>query len=590
MTDAANRRLGRSRMQVGLALLASIAFISAAALISGCSSDASGSSSSESISDETLAIDMDSMDFEYTDRDQDASYDESESTLITLSDGATEIDGEGASVDGDVVTISEEGTYIVNGELSDGQLVVNIDSESKAQVVLAGVDIHNEDGPAIYIMQADKVFLTLADGTDNVLTDGSEYELEDDSDEPYATLFSKDDLTINGSGSLTVTSSYRHAICSKDDLVITGGTFVVTSAEDALRGRDCVKILDGTFTISSGEDAVKSNNDEDGTRGYVCIDGGTFYIEAGDDAIHAETVLIVNDGTVEIATSYEGLEAEQVYVNGGTIDIVSSDDGINASARSTVTGVESDDSAADLTDVGAGDAAASGDFGGPGDPSSDMSEADGGAIESGDAFFDTEADPGVVRSDGGAMGGYPGGDVPDAGSMDGGTGGVADGGMTSSNASESCLVQINGGYVTIDAGGDALDSNGYLEINGGTVLANGPASGDDFALDSEYTASINGGTVLMLGSTTMVETFGDGTQAYVFANASGNAGDEVSLVDGDGNVVVTYTAPKSFQLVMASIPDLAEGDTLTVVIGATVSEDGTVSGGTSMEVTAQSAS
>ena len=114
----------------------------------------------------------------------------------------------------------------------------------------------------MYVKQADKCFITLADGTQNALTDGAEYVLEDGSDEPYATLFSRADLTLNGTGALTVTSAYRHAVCSKDDLVITGGTYVVNAVEDALRGRDCVKIADGDFTLIAGGDGIKSNKDK----------------------------------------------------------------------------------------------------------------------------------------------------------------------------------------------------------------------------------------------------------------------------------------------------------------------------------------
>ena len=219
----------------------------------------------------SLDIDMAAMDFEYTDRDKDASYDAASATYITLDGASASVAGAGegssaagtevagtesagaevagsaadVSVEGSVVTITAAGTYVVSGTLSDGQLVVDATSEDKVQLVFDDVSIHNEDGPAVYVKQADKVFVTLAEGSENVLTDGAEYVLEDESDEPYATLFSKDDLTINGTGSLRVEAAYKHAICSKDDLVVTGGTYVVNAAEDALRGRDCVKILDG---------------------------------------------------------------------------------------------------------------------------------------------------------------------------------------------------------------------------------------------------------------------------------------------------------------------------------------------------------
>ncbi len=556
--------------------------ICSALLISGCQTQ---TDTAEAATSEDLEIDMDSMDFEYTDRDQDPTYDEDEATYISLADGATTIDGNGASVEGDVVTITEEGTYVVTGELSDGQLLVTLDSETKAQVVLAGVTIHNEDGPAIYITQADKVFITLADGTENVLTDGSEYTLEDDSDEPYATLFSKDDLTINGSGTLTVTSSYRHAICSKDDLVITGGTFYVTSVEDAIRGRDAVKILDGTFVIESGEDAIKSNNDEDGTKGFVSIDGGTFTINAGDDALHAETVLLINDGDIDIQSCYEGLEGEQIYINGGDIEITASDDAINASLRDTVSGTTTD-ATTDGTASDMGGMGDMGDMGGEAPTNRGMSDSSAsGGTAPGDGF-DSDTTSGVSTQIAITNSEAP----SDMGNMQNMGGGGTMGG-TMSGSSESCLIQINGGYLVIEAGGDAIDSNGYLEINGGTIYANGPASGEDFVLDAEYSAELNGGTVIMLGGMTMPQTFDSGSQAYIYTNVSGSAGDLVALVDSSGNVLASFESLESFQVIIASSAEIAEGDSVTVVVGGTLSEDGsTVSGGTSTVATAQLAS
>ncbi|WP_165173037.1 carbohydrate-binding domain-containing protein [Adlercreutzia sp. ZJ242] len=296
-----------------------------------------GGPSEAALSSDALAINLEAMDFDYSDCDKDASYDAAAATRVALAGDAASVEGAGASAEGSVITVTAAGTYVVSGELADGQIVVDAASEDKVQLVLDGARIHNADGPAIYVRKADKVFVTLAADSANALTDGADYVLDQD-DEPNATLFSHDDLTINGTGSLEVTSAYRHAVCSKDDLVVTGGALSVSAAEDGLRGRDCVKIADGTFAITAGEDAVKSSNDEDGSRGFTCIDGGTFDITAGDDAVHAESVLRVTGGSVDVATCNEGLEAEQVQVSGGEVSIVANDDGVNAAARDTVTG------------------------------------------------------------------------------------------------------------------------------------------------------------------------------------------------------------------------------------------------------------
>ena len=166
-------------------------------------------------------IDIPGMDFEYSDRDKDASYDVASATNIALSGQGATVSGEGAAVEGATVTITAAGTYAVTGELTAGSLVVNAGGQDKVQIVLSGASIRNEAGPALNIQQADKVFVTLADGTQNTLADGASYELAEGEDEPNAALYSKADLTINGTGALSVEGNYRHGVNSKDDLVVT---------------------------------------------------------------------------------------------------------------------------------------------------------------------------------------------------------------------------------------------------------------------------------------------------------------------------------------------------------------------------------
>ncbi|MFR5091307.1 MAG: carbohydrate-binding domain-containing protein [Adlercreutzia equolifaciens] len=244
-------------------------------------------------------IDIPGMDFAYSDRDKDASYDVASATNIALSGQGATVSGEGAAVEGATVTISAAGTYAVTGELTAGSLVVNAGDQDKVQIVLSGASIRNEAGPALNIQQADKVFVTLADGTQNTLADGASYELVEGEDEPNAALYSKADLTINGTGALSVEGNYRHGVNSKDDLVVTGGAITVVAKEDGLRGKDCVKVADGSFAITAGGDGVKSSNDEDPTRGFVSIDGGTFTVTGCEEGIEAQEV-IVNNGELNI--------------------------------------------------------------------------------------------------------------------------------------------------------------------------------------------------------------------------------------------------------------------------------------------------
>lgn len=563
--------------------------------------------------------------------------------------------GAGAQASAAGVVISSVGTYIVSGELTDGQLLVDAGDDDKVQLVLAGAIIHNEDGAAIYVRNADKCFITLDAGTENNLSDGSSYALEDDSDEPYATLFSLCDLTLNGSGTLNVTSAYRHAVCSKDDLVVVSGTYNISVVEDGLRGHDSVKVRDGVFTIQADGDGIKSNKDDDPTKGFVSIDGGAFDIQAGDDAVqgktlvrlaggsmvvaanddafhsdlemhlmgasieasagddafHAETKLTVDGGTVNVTSCNEGYEAEKVYVNGGDTHIVASDDGVNASAADLSDDADADTVSSTLPNggtpgaLGKGGGAATPDAGG---------QAPAGARQGG------QAPDSAAQQDGrapGAAGVQQGGQAPDAagaqqggsapeppaGDNAGGAGGATDprqqGGDPAAGggvgqADNSCLIQINGGYVVVDSVGDAIDSNGNVEVTGGVLLVSGPTSDGDGAFDYDGSATISGGTVLMVGSTGMAQSFTGGTQAFAMASASGEAGQSVCVVDGSGNVVTPFTATKRFGMVLTSSPAFAEGGEYTLVIGGEVAnanadsytDSGAVSGGSETAITA----
>ena len=511
-----------------------------AASLGGCAAaSAASASDAASVSDvaatsaaaSAATDDLSAYDLEYSNRDLDASYNATQATYITLADNASSAEtyahesASGVSISGYDVTITQAGTYVLSGNLTDGCVYVNIDKEEKCQLVLNGVSISNSDGPCIYVTAADKTFITLADGTQNTLTDGTDYVL-DEEEEPTATIFSKDDLTLNGTGALNVAGNYRHAVRSKDDLVITGGTYTINAVEDALNGKDCLKICGGTFDITCGEDALKSTNDSEEGCGFVAIDGGDFTISAGDDAVHAETLMRITAGTVNVLTCYEGYEGAVVRIDGGSTSIVASDDGINAASGSSSEGSMPMGGGAAEGDGGRGGAGGAGGAGGPGAPGA----------------------PSDAGSDAGA--GAPG-EAGDA------------------VASSACKVVVTGGTTYVSAGGDGIDSNGSVEVSGGMLMVEGPTSNADSFFDYDSSATITGGTVLMVGSTGMAQSFTGGTQAFAMASASGSAGQTVILQDAQGNEVASFAATKNFQAVLASADGAAEGDTLTVKIGST---------------------
>ncbi len=193
-----------------------------------------------------------------------------------------------------------------------------------------GFHITCEETSPVYGLQSGKIVLILAEGTENSVTDGAQYVFSTaDEDEPDGAVFSKDDLTINGTGTLTVKGNYSNGIRTKDHLKVMDGTLDIRAERDGLKGKDSVTVKDGQIRITSGEDGIKANNDSDPEKGYVVIEGGSIQIQAGDDGIHAETWLTIYDGDIEVQESYEGLEGLKVDILGGNIKVKSTDDGIN---------------------------------------------------------------------------------------------------------------------------------------------------------------------------------------------------------------------------------------------------------------------
>lgn len=282
----------------------------------GCTTASSRSPSEEASSQITEEVAV--MDFEYTQRDLDASYDEASATLIDLT--TCMVNGSGATYDADnaLFAIQQEGTYILQGESTDVQVKVALDDQEKAQLVFDGVTLTTTNRPALYVEEADKVFVTLAEDSQNRISGGqAKIETEDTLN---GAVYSKADITFNGSGSLMVeaTAADCHGIASKDDLVITGGTYHVIATGNGLHGKDCVKIRDGAFIIEADNNAVKSSNQEEANRGFIAIDGGN----------------------LEITSCEEGYEAREIYLNGGNSIITARDDAVNASASENTSGRE----------------------------------------------------------------------------------------------------------------------------------------------------------------------------------------------------------------------------------------------------------
>ena len=254
----------------------------------------------------------------FSERDMTQTADTSEAKYITLSDGQN-------------VSITEKGVYVISGSATEATILVEADDSAKVQIVLDGVTMTNSNAPCIYVKSADKVFITTAEGSTNTLSVTGTFTADGDTNTD-GVIFSKDDLTLNGQGTLTIASS-DNGVVSKDDLKITGGSYIVNCSGTAFEAHDSVVVADGTIDIQSCNDGLHAEDDDDDTTGYVFIGGGTITIKAADDGIHATTYAQIDNGTLNI-TAGEGIEATQIQINGGTIDISASDDGINAANKS----------------------------------------------------------------------------------------------------------------------------------------------------------------------------------------------------------------------------------------------------------------
>lgn len=238
-------------------------------------------------------------------------------------------------VSGQDVSITEAGTYILSGTATDSTVYVEVADDAKVQLVLDGVSVTNSDSPAIYVRNADKVFVTTTEGSENSMQVTGAFVTDSDT-QPDAVIFSKDDLTLNGLGKLAI-SSTGDGISCKDDLRVTGGTYEITSAGHALDANESAAISGGTLSLTAQQDGIHVEVGDDDTTGFAYICGGTFDIRAASDGVRATTYLQIDNGTLNIEAG-EGLEATYVQVNGGSTSISASDDGINATGKSTAVG------------------------------------------------------------------------------------------------------------------------------------------------------------------------------------------------------------------------------------------------------------
>lgn len=639
-----------------------------------CACMALNGCSSTSLPDDTLSSEQEEMDdsvsfsedsaYTYSDYELDDSFDRQSAASITLSGSTAQSNGSGVSINNATVTISKEGCYLISGELEDGQIIVDAGDSDKVQLVLDNASIHCSTGSAILVRNADKVKVTLAADSENELSDGTEYQTDDDN--PDAALFSKDDLVINGSGSLTVQGNYKHGIAGNDDLVITGGRLTVNSLSHALRGKDSVAILDGTFVLTSQKDGIQASNTEDSTKGWVQIDGGNFTIQSSGDGIQAETNLSIYDGSFTITSgggavngadhtenrgggfgrpggnrpdsangqtspempsqpaeggqtpsempsqpaegeqsssgnesdyselifdpddfddtstddsdttvSTKGIKAGNalliqqgtfvidsaddaihsnysVTIDGGSFQLSSGDDGIHAEAYLNING-----GTTTIAESYEGLEAAQIHISGG---TTQVSSSDDGLNAAGGSSFEL-VDGLLVLKDTSSS---------DTEQTFGGRGGMFE-------VEDNCDITISGGNLTVTtSNGDGIDSNGSLNVSGGTVLVFGSSSGGEGALDYTGSSSISGGTLVALGSSGMAQSMEpDDSHATLMVtwDEVQPAGTRLTLCTQQGEILCSLQSTNSFQTAVISTDSLSAGQEVSLYTGGTVNSD-----------------
>ncbi len=590
-------------------------FLILALAISGCNNSQSenNESNDDSNSNNSGTAQIPNTSELFTDRDYEVGYNESKSVQIKLNGDSASCTSNAVNISGSTITIMDEGTYILRGKLNDGMIIVNTDKQKKVQLYLDNAIIHSQTSAPIYILQADKVFITLAPDSENSLSNGGSFVAIDDNNIDAA-IFSKDDVTLNGSGTLNIQSPAGHGIVSKDELTFTSGTYNISSASHGINGKDNLCIANAIFNIQSGKDGLRAENDEDSSLGFVYIQSGVFEITSEGDGVSASSTLQIDNGTFEIlsgggsengskpssdswggfpgnmggghrprqnttasnlssasttasnddSTSIKGLKSSgNMLITNGTFNINSADDSIHSNASITIT--------EGIFHLASGD---------DGIHADNTLEINGGVISISESYEGLEAldifvrdgeidlvatDDGLNAAGGTDSSGFGG----NRGNDKFGGGRFGMGGSSSSNGS----INIIGGNLYINASGDGIDANGTLTISGGYTVVCGPTQGDTATLDYDISATISGGTFIGTGASGMAQTFSTSEQGVISIRIGNqSAGTKIILEDASGNVILTHEPELDFAVVILSSPDMKKGDTYKITVGETFAE------------------
>ncbi len=526
----------------------------------------------------------------------DSTIESTKNNTIYLEGDSVSSEVTGVTVDGGTATITKAGTYIVTGTIDDGQILVDTEDKETVWIILCNADITSKTNSPIYVLNAKKAILSAATGTDNKLTDAKEYTYADEAEEePNACIFSKDDLVISGDGKLSVIGNFNNGIESKDTLEINDINLTVSAKNNGIKGKDYLVIKSGDISVEADGDGLKSDNTSDAQLGYILVVDGNIKVTSGEDGMQAETCLKITGGNIDIETgegakvastnnmwgggntssdtSIKGIKAGvDVTISGGDITINSEDDAIHTNAS-----IQIDNGNLEI---------AGGDDGLHSDTELVIN---GGTINITKSYEGLESSNIIVND----------GHITLVASDDGinaagGNDGSAQQGRPGMNnfSSSTGSVEINGGYIYMNASGDGLDSNGTIVVTDGTILIDGPENNGNGALDYGSSFNMSGGLLVAAGSSGMMQTISASSEqnciSTVFASYQ-SADTLFNISDSEGNSVLTYKPSKKYNSVVVCSPDIKTGETYSVSYGGeTTGEDdgnglytgGNYSGGT----------
>ena len=487
----------------------------------------------------------------YKNRDVDDSWDVSEAVQIQLNGNAFTASSDAVEAENGDVVIVRNGVYVLSGSY-EGSIRIRVGDSEKVQLVLNGVNVTGNGGPVLIEESCDKLIVTVQEGTENHFVSAGSRIIEDK--EISSCVYTEDDLSINGAGTLTIQSE-GHGIQCKADLVLSADHLEVTAGGDGIRAKNSLLLLSGSIQVSAAGDGLCTTNTEKEGKGWIVIAGGTVTVKTGNGAgedvqiqasswngrgsgwdwnaasqsddsvsrkgIKAATELTVMDGTVILDAEDDGLHAAEIVISGGSIQIRSGDDGVHADGLLKITGSV-------LTIARS------------------YEGLEGENVEiSGGTIHVTAEDDGVNAA-----------------------GGTDSQNARSREMDQGNVLTISGGDVTVESGKDGLDSNGSILLSGGVIRIYSPTTMGDGAIDMNGRGQLNGAVLMIASTSGVMQNVGNlsGQSLILAVNGQTYSGAGIAVVDGNGETLAEYTPSSSFDTLVVSVPAETAG-TIAVNVG-----------------------